>query len=168
MAIYRKMVTRSSRATIAIEADNKEEADLIYGDWLDEGNDENYEELSQMLNERSLDTDEWLTGFPNAELYNRASVMDDFVIIKGDTKKDDSEPMYDLYLTYVDHNDSPICYGKNKKMADIITDLKMLDELYYIKKLSDTPSWDAYVSAKERKANILNFRLERRKNGCQK
>ena len=167
MAIFRKMVTRSSRATIAIEADNKEEADLIYGDWLDEGNDENYEELSQMLNERSLDTDEWLTGFPNVEAYNRALVMDDFVIIKEDTKKD-REPKYDIWLRYEDHDNQFACYGKNRTMADVINDLRMLNDLYYVKQSCYVPDLDEIRAARKRGAHVLAYDLERRKNGCQK
>lgn len=167
MAIYRKMVTRSSRATIAIEADSKEEADLIYGDWLDEGNDENYEELSQMLNERSTDSDEWLIDFPNVEAYNRAPVMDDFVIFKEDTKKD-PEPKYDIWLRYDDHDNRFTCYGKNCTMTYVINDLRLLNDLYYIKQSCYVPDLEEIRSARHRGVQVLIYDLERRKNGCQK
>lgn len=167
MAIFRKRVIRSSTVTIAIEADSKEEADLIYGDWLDEGNDENYEELSQMLNERSTDSDEWLVGFSNVEAYNRAPGLDDFVIFKSDTKKD-LEPKYDIWLRYEDHDNRFACYGKNRTMADVINDLRLLNDLYYVKPACYLPKYDEISSARNRGTHILAYDLERRKNGCQK
>jgi len=167
MAIYRKKITRSAAATIAIEADSKEEANLIYGDWLDEDNDENYEELSQMLNERSTDSDEWLVGFSNVEAYNRAPGLDDFVIFKEDTKKD-HEPKYDIWLRYDDHDNRFTCYGKNCTMAHVINNLRLLNDLYYIKQSCYVPDLEEIRSARHRGVQVLIYDLERRKNGCQK
>lgn len=157
MAIFRRKIERVGYATIAIEANDKKEAEDILEDWMYD--DKNYDELCDVLNSRCIDFDTPINGYGNIDEYNRANHTDDFTIF-GKAKQ--KEELYDIYFLHDDDPNKTDEY-KNLTMSKLIDKLREKNHDYLIKPTMRSPSVNQYHEASKRKAHILMMTIEKRR-----
>ena len=121
MSIFRKRYKRYSQVTVAIEADNKDDAQKIFDDWLEDEK----EDFNELLSERETDEEDWLVGFANIDLYNRSPIIDDYLITEPDNKPSEERRKYNVYVTYKDNPGNRAIYYNCQidKVLDVISEL---------------------------------------------
>lgn len=153
MAIYRKYFSRSSVATIAIEADTRREAQDIFDAWYSDP--DSNEGFNEFLSEHENDNELWVGGYPNLEDYNRAPKLDDFLITK---RKESKEPKYDLYFVFKNGVKRVFLECNMEKVVDEIC--KMNKD--YILDPKAVPSVSCIDDARKHNSTVICFNVERR------
>lgn len=155
MAIFIKKITRTSTATVAIEANNKDEAAAIFEEWLDD--DPEGDELMTHLDCCSVDNDQWLCNFKNEDEYNRLCKPCDFTIF-GKSQK---EELYDLYFTYKE-NPGKMAAFLDIPMSTVIEKLRQKN-VSHILRPKGFPNEACREDARKRGTSIIWLEAEERR-----
>ena len=128
MSIYRKVIKRTSHATVAIEADSGQEADKIYDEWISKG--DNAYELAKKLDENQKEETQWTIPYQNWDLYNRNTLRIDDFQIKAEPKEPE-EPTYMLYIYYPTKNINEVWY--KIKFDEVLEKLKVRNTCWVLR-----------------------------------
>ena len=159
MPIFRKKIKRESEVTVAIEADNLQEADDLFNGWIDDPCSYNQDDLNITLGEKEKEKEEWIAGYETMEEYARkCDKCDDFMIANPDSK----EPKFDLYITYKDDPGKRTAFLECN-MTKVLSELDKINGKFMLQAHIGCPSVECITEAKKHDAAIIWFEAERRK-----
>ena len=158
--IYSFEIRRYSYATVAVEADSKDEAGNILTKWRD--NIKNQEELDMVMDDPDREqTKVYLDPLKESytdEEFARADFVPDFEI-----RMKEKEPRYDLYLIM----DEEPCHVKRKVFQDV--DMSML--LWYLNHYNtsyilkrECPAWECASESLKNGRSAIAYKCTKRKD----
>ena len=168
MAIFRKVVTRSSKAVFAIQADTKQQADDAFDNYFRD--DDNNENFNEYMRETEKDDITDLQAYDNWEEYNRVRgagiTVHDFLIVA-----ETPEPLYDICIRNREYPCALNIY-KGKTMSAAAEPLMRWNREYILKPCpkDDVPRMFGFDNVERwekdairRNATMVYFEAERRK-----